>query len=354
MNDPIMPAVLAFAGASALAVVLFIPFVAISYRRRGHLSAWRIIGWVALLVYALAIITYTFIPLPASGIDYVCRPAQTNWFQFLSDIRQERAQGSRWLHNQALQQFVFNIALFVPLGVLLRSMFQRGIIVATLTGFLVSLSVEVTQLTGIWGIYPCPYRYFDVDDLLANTAGALLGSIAAWMLFLRGRDAGDARQPQPVTPWRRLLGMLCDVLFVGLLGALLAFGIGTAQMMLTGQREIPADEPLMVVAVLVPYAIQLLSVLSGGVTLGERAVLLRSVPGSVPGVIARPLRFVLGIGGYGILSLWEFPFSGLVLVVFVLVHGIAAFVGRPPRGLAVAVSGLGIEDARVSRTPRAQ
>lgn len=41
--------------------------------------------------------------------------------------------------------------------------------------FTTSLLIETTQLTGIWGIYPCAYRLFDVDDLITNTLGGILG-----------------------------------------------------------------------------------------------------------------------------------------------------------------------------------
>lgn len=46
-------------------------------------------------------------------------------------------------------------------------------------GFGLSLTVELTQLTGIWGLYPCAFRKFDVDDLLLNTLGVMLGFLAA-------------------------------------------------------------------------------------------------------------------------------------------------------------------------------
>ena len=44
-----------------------------------------------------------------------------------------------------------------------------------LVGFLISLIFEFTQLTGLFGIYPNPYRIFDVDDLIQNTFGFFLG-----------------------------------------------------------------------------------------------------------------------------------------------------------------------------------
>ena len=40
------------------------------------------------------------------------------------------------------------------------------------------------QLTGVMGVFPCSYRLFDVDDLIWNTSGAVIGYGCA-MLFDR-------------------------------------------------------------------------------------------------------------------------------------------------------------------------
>ena len=60
-------------------------------------------------------------------------------------------------------------------GVLLRGIFGLRLRWALLGGFGMSLFVETTQLTGTWGLYACSYRVFDVDDLMTNTLGAVLG-----------------------------------------------------------------------------------------------------------------------------------------------------------------------------------
>ena len=59
----------------------------------------------------------------------------------------------------------------------MRVLLGRGILTAVFVGFAVSLFIELTQFTGVWGIYPCAYRVFDVDDLVTNTLGALAGSL---------------------------------------------------------------------------------------------------------------------------------------------------------------------------------
>lgn len=70
--------------------------------------------------------------------------------------------------------------------------------VATLAGLATSLAIELTQLIGVWGLFPCAHRLFDVDDLLLNTAGATLGSLVALpvvaMLRERRRRLPRARQ----------------------------------------------------------------------------------------------------------------------------------------------------------------
>src|SRR5690606_19414430 len=47
-----------------IGVVLLVPFVALSYRRRGGLTVGRAALWFAGLVYFCAIWTYTLLPLP--------------------------------------------------------------------------------------------------------------------------------------------------------------------------------------------------------------------------------------------------------------------------------------------------
>lgn len=41
--------------------------------------------------------------------------------------------------------------------------------------FCLSLFFELTQLTGLYFIYPRSYRLFDVNDLLHNTLGGVFG-----------------------------------------------------------------------------------------------------------------------------------------------------------------------------------
>lgn len=68
-----------------------------------------------------------------------------------------------------------NIAFFVPLGMLAFILFQRvsrPVLVATLLGAGFSLLIEVSQ-------YIFALGYSDIDDLLMNSVGALIGAVFA-------------------------------------------------------------------------------------------------------------------------------------------------------------------------------
>ena len=72
------------------------------------------------------------------------------------------------------------------------------------------------QLTGLMGVFPCAYRLFDVDDLLWNTTGALIGFALA-MLSLRLIPARVADMTPTTTPgfMRRLITFIIDMTLIG-------------------------------------------------------------------------------------------------------------------------------------------
>jgi uncharacterized RDD family membrane protein YckC len=137
------------------------------------------------------------------------------------------------LRSQALWVRIFNVALLVPLGVFLRRWWRRGFWTTTLVGLGLSLAFELTQLTGIWGLYPCPYRTFDVDDLMANTLGAALGWIIAPLIVIlpSRHESDDATRidDRPTVP-RRVVADAID--FV--LAILLAIPLARAVALLPG------------------------------------------------------------------------------------------------------------------------
>lgn len=347
-----MPALIAIAAGAFLVVLALVPWVAVQYRRRGEFGFGQTVIAAGTLVYALAIVTYTMLPLP-SDVPALCATggAGRQWHpgQFLTDI----AHHGGWnLHNPAVLQFAFNVVLFVPLGMVVRYVAMRrrpaalGIAVATLAGLAGSLLIETTQLTGNWFLYPCAYRVFDVDDLIANTGGALLGGIVAPLLALipGQRQRLSAREPRPVGWPRRLMGMVCDVLTLGIIGV--AAGIIVNLVAVTSGVDVGGSGVLraQVVVSFLPTAVQLAMVLVTGRTVGEAAVRLR--PARRANAAQRLVRWAFGSGGWWVLIEVNARWATWAAIALAAVGIVAVWTTRHHRGLAAALARIEIADDR--------
>lgn len=87
----------------------------------------------------------------------------------------------------------FNILMTIPFGMYLRYYFKFNFKKVFFFSFCLSLFFELTQLSGLYFIYPYPYRLFDVDDLILNTLGGVLGYFIMGLVdnFLPTRDEID-------------------------------------------------------------------------------------------------------------------------------------------------------------------
>ncbi|MFE6159557.1 VanZ family protein [Streptomyces sp. NPDC056486] len=233
-----------------LALVLFLPTAVVLYRRHGTMSQWRALSLLGFLYYAITALCMTLVPLPKRTAD-MCKAfaavAHPQWIpgNTFSDIWKEAHHkvtlNALVFQNPAVSGAVLNLALLLPLGVFVRCHLRRGFAAAAVAGFGASLFFEVTQGTALWGTYPCPYRLFDVDDLLLNTAGALLGWYVAGPLarLLPTREKLDDATPvrQSVTPGRRLVALLVDLTGVSAVTVLVV--LATAEDVYSASHPIP-------------------------------------------------------------------------------------------------------------------
>jgi hypothetical protein len=348
--DRITPGIIAIVIGAIVAVLLFVPFVAASYRLRGGMTLGRTIGWAALLVSFLAIWTYTILPAPAITDDYRCSTPNLDLLTDIRDILLIQQSGTSLIANAALQVVVLNIIFFMPLGFLVRYLFGWGVARAALSGLVVSLAVETTQLTGIWGLYPCSYRLFSVTDLTHNTLGAVIGSLIALALLRRRQAlAPSVAEPRPVTIGRRLLGMLSDVLVFSLVSLIAGLMVSLLRLLVITPGSPTVTDPLeTAIGIAIGLAVYLVPVLVTGTTIGESAVLLRATGGWRPTVLARLVRAMLGLGGVIVLS-EVIPVVGDVLSLALVVAIIVTLViDRERQGLAARAAGQRVVDARES------
>ena len=243
MQDWVNNGLLAVIIGSVAFAALFLPGVVWQYRRFGRLSFARLLGLAAVCLYATALLTYTLLPLPERSVEWCrlhARGMNLQPFAFIDDIR-KAAPGRSLLGlvtSFTVLQVAFNVVLFVPFGVILRRYFNRSVLVTTLLGAGTSLLIELTQLTGLWFIYPCAFRTADVDDLMTNTLGTILGAVLApvllWWMPRTHQLVQDRLTPRPVTVWRRWIGMLIDAVLVALVAVTTAVGLRVATLLFLG------------------------------------------------------------------------------------------------------------------------
>ncbi|MER6988745.1 VanZ family protein [Saccharopolyspora hirsuta] len=324
----VLPGSFAVLVATGLAAVLFAPFVAAEHRRHGELRVGVALLRFAVLLYAVALACYVLLPFPGSPACY-----EPQWQPFAA-----------FRSTAGLEQFACNIALFVPLGALLR----RGPAAAALVGGAVSVVVELTQLTGMWFLLPCPHRVFDVDDVLANTAGAALGGVFGPLLRRVPATARDRpAEPRPVSAPRRLLGMSCDLLLLWWLGVACARGAEVVLWLTGAEPDAWWEASALWFAPAVVLLVAML--LSGGSSLGQHAVCLRARAPTRP-TAAALLRWASGIGGFaaaqGMCTAVLGEADATLGVLWCAVHACGVMHTRDHRGITGLVAGLEVIDAR--------
>lgn len=342
MGDQATNALVAVVLGTGLAVLLLIPTAAVQYRLDGRLGPLDLLVLVGAAVYALAIWTYTLLPFPVDG-TFRCQGSQLRVFGSIGLIHvPDRGGPLALLREPAFLQVVLNVLLFVPLGWFLRVILKRGVVTATLTGLALSLLVETTQRTGVWHLYDCAYRLFDVDDLIVNTLGATIGSLLSLLVVRRRR--GEVVLPTSITLGRRLVGFTSDVLFIAITGAVAALAYRGWEVYVADVR--PADVDRSVQAAFqwgVPFAVEAVLVLGFGRTVGEWVVSLHTVPRRrgllVPG---RVVKLALGVGPlFALAPLWDQALlSVALLAAYAVVTVVAAWRTRDHRGLSHAAAGL--------------
>jgi hypothetical protein len=129
------------------------------------------------------------------------------------------------IRDSSTLQPAFNILLTVPFGMYLRYYFQRSFKQVFLMTFALTVFFELTQLSALYGLYSRPYRLIDVDDLMFNTLGGVIGYYLAPMmsLVLPQRDQVDEallNAKVKVTLVRRFVAFVIDWLIIDVISGL--------------------------------------------------------------------------------------------------------------------------------------
>jgi len=113
-------------------------------------------------LYAVSVITITIFPIRARPAAYW---AGEPWWTML-----------HWLPGDVDgPSFVLNVIMFIPLGILLPLLRPTLDTVRRLAGHAAAASLSIELIQFVLGMTLGSRRTVDINDLIANTAGALLG-----------------------------------------------------------------------------------------------------------------------------------------------------------------------------------
>lgn len=232
MSNFIYDIQLGFLAFPLVALLLAVPYALYQYRRFGAISIWKTFVVFTFILYCLCAVLLIVFPLPAdhSAVVESARTPQLHPFHVIEQIRETTdfslSDRSTWgpaLRSPVVYEAIFNVMLTVPLGAYLCYLFRCRWWMALLIGMATTLLFETSQLTGLFGLYAHPYRLFDVDDLILNTAGTMLGFWLmiplAWALPSmdevneQARERGSSR----VSLTRRALAAVVDLTVLAVL-----------------------------------------------------------------------------------------------------------------------------------------
>ena len=215
-----------------LAFFVTIPYIIHNYRKFGSVLSLRILIVYSFVLYLLCAYFLVILPLPSRQEAALMTGPRLQMipFHFVADIIKEAGSGGifSYINNPALFQMLFNVAMTIPFGMYLRYYFKKNLKTTVLYTFLLSLFFELTQLSGLYFIYPRGYRLFDVDDLILNTSGGLLGYFLGGLLtlFLPKREEIDERSYESgkhISFFRRVMSVGFDVLLYLLFSSITYF-----------------------------------------------------------------------------------------------------------------------------------
>ena len=307
-----------------VALIITLPYLIYNYRRRGSVWSLRVLIIYSFILYLLCCFFLVIWPLPDR--DYVVNlttpTMQLTPFTFIGEIVRDGQQvaGSvievvkGVLLSQSFYQAAFNLIMFIPFGIYLKYYFDCSFLKTLLLSFALSLLFELTQLSGLYFLYPRGYRLFDVDDLIINSLGGAVGYLLAMPLskLLPTRqeiDEASYRRSQKVSLLRRTVALICDGVMIAILTVLIGIGVN-----MIGGRLAETTVWDMLLTVSACY-FAILPILTNSQTIGQKLTRLQ-----VARVKGGPARWYQLIGRIAaiILVLVALPIGLNMLIIYLL------------------------------------
>ncbi|MCR5453096.1 MAG: VanZ family protein [Lachnospiraceae bacterium] len=260
-----------------IAALITLPYALYQYNKHGSVSKLRTLIIYSFVLYMLIAFFMVSLPLPKKASTL-----KNNWHTHINLIPCKQfmmfwhnkaltiANIKKYIMSMSLWTLLFNVLLTMPFGVYMRYYFKLSIKKTMLYSFFLSLFYEFSQITGLFWIYPGPYRMADVEDLICNTLGGVLGWQYTYVFTKRlpTRDEIDEKcrvASKTVTGMRRVWSVIFDYT----LGSVIfLFLIGTAEILIPGLDNYSIYEKVSDWSFFCVFSLVQV-VLTGGSTLGH-------------------------------------------------------------------------------------
>lgn len=160
-------------GPESAILTLFVMLPWLAFRLLGRIPIRRAILEALFAGYVLALFGVVFLPLrpvAPDAVRYLSASISLLPTHTIIGILQD-------FHGQVIRQLVGNIVLFVPLGFLLPALSasRRRLGATVVTAIMASVGIEMIQLAML--LTMTSQRAVDVDDVILNVTGAVLGHL---------------------------------------------------------------------------------------------------------------------------------------------------------------------------------
>ena len=218
-----------------IACFITMPYAIWMYRKYGSINFTKALIVYSFILYLECCFFLVNLPLPEIGSVHTRYIDMINLqpFKFVLDFIKdnplkisEQATYLRAIKHGTFYVPVFNILMLVPFGIYLRYYFKCSLKKTIALTALLSLIFELIQLSGLFFIYNGPYRLCDIDDIIQNTLGGIIGYYIGGIVSLilpkiEKLDEEALKKGKEVPGLRRMLAFLIDIFIINIINAIL-------------------------------------------------------------------------------------------------------------------------------------
>lgn len=158
-----------------LMCILGLPILIITHVIRKRTIAYQMFSSLV-LVYTFAVLSVTLFPIAIDKrLIFELSASHTHLSINLIPFKSIIGSYTHFYYVIGLRNILGNILLLLPLGFLLGIYRVKRIITVIIFGFAASLIIELMQIVLTFFNFSAIPRTFDVDDLILNTFGCLIG-----------------------------------------------------------------------------------------------------------------------------------------------------------------------------------